>query len=147
LSLQIPSRGIVANIGRAQRFEQLAKRNDVAKLDVDIVLDDMPDVAVLQQEQFAELVTLAQAGVVFPPDVYLDASNLRNKKALKEKLTGGDSPELQAAAQVQQELQARGANAEVTSLEAEAAKAVEEAKQAAITTAVATAGAQGMAAG
>jgi len=125
----------------------LAKRNDVAKLDVDIVLDDMPDVAVLQQEQFAELVTLAQAGVVFPPDVYLDASNLRNKKALKEKLTGGDSPELQAAAQVQQELQARGANAEVTSLEAEAAKAVEEAKQAAITTAVATAGAQGMAAG
>jgi hypothetical protein len=50
-------------------------------------------------------------------------------------------------AQAQQELEARGANAQVTQLEADAAKAVEEAKQAQITTAVATAGAAGMAAG
>jgi hypothetical protein len=137
----------LAEMARLTPTKVMAKRNDVTKLDVDIVLDEMPDVTVLQQEQFAELVTLAQAGVIFPQDVYLEASNLRNKKALKEKLSGGDSPEMQAVAQAQQELEARGANAQVTQLEADAAKAVEEAKQAQITTAVATAGAAGMAAG
>jgi hypothetical protein len=79
----------------------VGKRNDVTELDVDIIIDESPDVINLQAEQFQNLVSLAQAGVVFPPEVYLEASSLRNKSALVEKLTGGDNPE--AAAMMQQE--------------------------------------------
>ncbi len=82
-------------------------RNEVAELDVDIVIDDMPDVTTLQQEQFANLVSLAQAGVVFPPETYIEASSLRNKDQLQEKLTGGDDPEARQAAQQQRRCSSR----------------------------------------
>lgn len=67
--------------------------NDVAKLDVDIMIEDAPDTITIQHEQFQELVGLAQAGVPFPPDLLIEASQLRNKKELLEKLKGGDNPE------------------------------------------------------
>lgn len=51
----------------------------VAELDVDIEIDDAPDMGTLQAEEFTNLVELARIGVVFPPKVYLAASNIRNK--------------------------------------------------------------------
>lgn len=125
----------------------MAKRNDVAALDVDIILDEMPDVVTLQQEQFADLVTLAQAGVIFPPEVYIDASNLRNKKSAKEKLSGGDDPEKQALAQVQAEMEQRAREAAIRKLEAEGEKIGAEAQQTQIENAAGMAGLAGMATG
>jgi hypothetical protein len=125
----------------------MAKRNDVTQLDVDIVIDEMPDVVTLQQEQFADLITLAQAGVIFPPDVYLDASNLRNKKGLKEKLKGGEDPQAQAVAQAQAELAMRGAAAKVAKDEAAAEKTSQEAKQTQIENLAGAAGLAGLATG
>lgn len=80
------------------------KQNSVGELDVDIILDDAPDMVNLQSEQFEGLVTLAQAGVVFPQETYLEASSLRNKDKLMEKLSGGDDPAARAAVEAEVQL-------------------------------------------
>jgi hypothetical protein len=80
------------------------KQNNVGELDVDIIIDEAPDMVNLQSEQFQGLVTLAQAGVIFPPELYVEASALRNKDRLLEKLTGGDDPAMQEAAKADQQL-------------------------------------------
>lgn len=54
----------------------------VASLEVDIIIDDAPHVGTLQGEQFQGLVDLAKIGVVFPPKVYIMASDLRQKAEL-----------------------------------------------------------------
>jgi arginine/lysine/ornithine decarboxylase len=111
------------------------------------VIDESPDFLTLQEEQFADLVTLAQAGVVFPPDVYLDASNLRNKKQLKEKLQPTEDPQAAAMVQEAAAMQKRMAEAEVAKKEAEAAKTGQEAEQTAIENAAGKAALAGMASG
>lgn len=88
-------------------------KNNVTELNVDIIIDDAPDTINLQSEQFANLVSLAQAGVIFPPEVYLEASSLRNKDMLLEKLKGGDNPEAAAAMQQQQMIEIAERDAEI----------------------------------
>ena len=119
--------------------------NKTADIDVDIVIDDAPDVVTLQQEQFDNLVSLASAGVVFPPEVYVEASSLRNKRQLLDKLKGGDSPQAQYAAQAQAELAQRAAIAEVSKTEAEAGKTAAQAEQVQIENAAGMAGLHGLA--
>lgn len=64
------------------------KQNDVSGLDVDIIVDESPDVVTLQGEQFEQLVSLAalpQAQGQIPFTAIVKASSLRNKDAvLKE---------------------------------------------------------------
>ena len=101
---QIPQEVLMhLNMGNVNQV--VRTRNDVTEMDVDIIIDEAPDILTVQQEQFADLVSLAQVGVVYPPDVYLEASSLRNKDKLKEKLTGGDDPEAQAAAEQQKQIE------------------------------------------
>lgn len=84
-------------------------QNAVAELDVDIEIDDAPDMGTLQQEEFANMVELARVGVQFPPKVYLAASNLRNKGKLlgmmEEQAKQGQQipPEQQAAVKLELE--------------------------------------------
>ena len=99
---------------KAQMVQQLAMdpasqepvvKNKLATLDVDIVIDESPDTVTLQAEQFAELANLAQAGVVFAPEIYIQASSLRNKDRLLDAIRGNDA-QGQAAAQVKQDADA-----------------------------------------
>jgi hypothetical protein len=60
--------------------------NSLAEMDVDIVLDTVPDSATLQMEQFSDLMDLARSGVAIPPQILLEASSLPNKRAIIEKL-------------------------------------------------------------
>ena len=99
--------------------------NPLAELDVDIIMEEVPDTATLQTEQFAEIVKLAQAGIPFPPDVLIEASQLRGKDKILEKLKGGGedaTPEQQQAMQAEQQLKQRDAAAEVAGKEARAVK-------------------------
>lgn len=73
---------------------QVMVQNAVADLDVDIIIDEAPDSANIQAEQFEQLTSLAQAGIVFPPTVYIKAAAFRNKAELLQELQ-----EAQAAAQ------------------------------------------------
>ena len=79
-------------------------KNNVAKLDVDIVIDDVPATAALQIEQFQTLADMAKSGVPIPPDVLIESSNLRNKDKILKKMRGED--EQQVPPQIQQEMQA-----------------------------------------
>jgi hypothetical protein len=65
-----------------------------AEMDVDIIVDSSPDTAALQEEQFAKLGELIQAGVPIPPDALIESSSLPKKKMIIERM--------QKAAQQQQ---------------------------------------------
>lgn len=85
----------------------VTRENVPAELDVDIILDDVPDFAALQSEQFAELSDLAKAGMPIPPEAIIEASSLRNKEKILKMMRGEaddqPSPEmLKAQEQIQQ---------------------------------------------
>lgn len=98
---------------RAKMMPELQRvvgtRNNVTEMDVDIVLDTVPASASLQIEQFQALADLAGKGVPIPPDALIEASNLRNKDKILEKMGGkqGEIPPQaqQALQQAAQEIQ------------------------------------------
>jgi hypothetical protein len=104
------------------------RQNDVAAMHMDIIIDEAPDTVTLQQEQFEILSNLIGSGVAPPGpntlEVLIEASSLRNKQRLIEKLKGGGevSPEQQQAMQEQQAMQKAMAVAEIRGAEAKAAK-------------------------
>jgi hypothetical protein len=87
--------------------------NKVAEMDVDIVVEDVPDTVTIQQEQFDALTA------IFPaiPDnmkpaafeMLIESSTVRNKSKFLEKLKGQDDPQAQAQqaqlAEMQQQLE------------------------------------------
>lgn len=75
------------------QFGQPAMQNPVAAMDMDITMSDAPDMGTMQDEQFRALVDLANVGVVFPPTVYIEASQLRNKDELLEMLSQQGAPD------------------------------------------------------
>ena len=114
------------------RTGQMAVQNELARMDMDILMSDVPDYATLRQEQFDRLTRMAEAGFPIPPDVVIEASDLTNKQELLERMRGGGGdPAQQAAAQQQAaqqaamqqqaiELQMREMMAKVARLEAQA---------------------------
>jgi hypothetical protein len=119
----------------------VAKKNDVAAMHVDIVIDESPDVITLQQEQFAELVSLASAQVIFPPEVYIMASGLRNKEKLLDMIKGGgeQTPEQQQMQQQQQAMQEQAMQLELRAKAAVAQKDEATAQKTTVETAILTA--------
>ena len=82
-------------------------QNSIGEMDVDIIIDTAPDMVTLQQEQFDQLAKMATSGVPIPPDVLLEASSLRNKAKLIEKMKEASQQSQQAQAQQMQAQQAR----------------------------------------
>lgn len=60
--------------------------NRPAELDVDITFENVPDTSTLMEEQFEKLVRLAEIGAPIPPDVIIEASNIRNKREILDRL-------------------------------------------------------------
>ena len=133
--------------------QQVATRNNVAELDVDIILEEAPDTINIQQEQTEMLFQLAQAWgpQVIPPKVILQSMSIRNKRQLLEMLEP-DPEQQQAMAMKQQKAEQMGmakAAAEIKETqasamekEARAAKYQVEAKADQIDTAIAVQQAQ-----
>lgn len=126
---------VMANPMFAQLAQQVVEvENNVTELDIDVSIEAVGDTATLQVEQFQILSQLApamaQAGKpVEAMEILIEASSLRNKEALLEKLRGNDNPQAIQAAQQQQEMQMRGAMAEIAGQEAEAQKTAAEVEQ------------------
>lgn len=75
--------------------------NELAELDVDLILEDGPDSVTIQSEQFEELVKLKTADPAsIPTRAIIEASSLRNKQQILEHLEQGGVPP-----QVQQQMQ------------------------------------------
>jgi hypothetical protein len=98
----------------------LGYENALAELDVDIIIDTVPDTANVAQEQFQQLAELAKS---YPQDVtfddLLELSTMPNKRPLIEKRKARKE---QAATQQQSpeaQIQVRGAIAEIENTEAD----------------------------
>lgn len=96
----------MAQFANDPRLSQVvAKRNDVTKLYMDIMVEEVPDMVNMQAEQFQMLTQMYNANPeAIPFDMVIEASSLRNKEKLLDKLRG-ESPEAQQAQQAQ--MQAR----------------------------------------
>jgi hypothetical protein len=104
--------------------EVVETRNDVKKLNMDIVIEEAPDTATLQQEEFETLAQLA--GSRADPKMFnalVMASSIRNKEQILEKLNGGEQEEqaTQQAAQAQQQIQQAMLTAQIENLNADTA--------------------------
>lgn len=87
---------------------------NVAQLDCDIIIDEVPDSLTPALEQWQGLVELAKAGVPIPPDVLIkSAPNLKNKDALIEHMSKPNPQAVQA-----QQVQMAGEVAKVKDTEA-----------------------------
>lgn len=104
-------------------LQQVVRTENVpAEMDMDILIEEVPDVANVQEEQFQALVQLAPA-VTFPPQVYLKASSLRSKDELLKILEdAGKNPMQEEIQQTMAEQAFRKVEAEIKKLESEALK-------------------------
>jgi hypothetical protein len=94
---------------------QTGVKNRIAEMDMDIIVDTVPDTANLQQEVFADMLEVVRSGVdPFSPhfELLIEMAPIADKgrilervKALKEGQQGEVSPELQQAMQAIQEMQ------------------------------------------
>jgi hypothetical protein len=104
------------------RLQQVVDtENDIGGLDVDITIEEGPDVANIQAEQFQMLTQLAQSGIPLPPAVLIEASSLRNKDKLIEMLEQSQQGQAQAQQAAQQIGQAK-AQADIQKTQADAEK-------------------------
>lgn len=77
--------------------EPVRVENNVAELEVDIIVDEAPDVVTLQQENFQALVELAKAAPqAIPFDLIIEASSLR--RSVKDKILERMKAQQEAAA-------------------------------------------------
>jgi hypothetical protein len=97
--------------------------NHIAKMDVDIILEDVPDTATLQQEQFNEFMAFAQANPgVIPPELLIELSAIPEKQKFLKKLRDAQAAAAPAKQQAQQLQMAEG-QARVAELQGRAVKA------------------------
>lgn len=116
-------------------------KNDVSRMDVDIIITRTADTVNIQQEQFEILANLADKRPEVPFKVIVQASQLRSdiKKQIVDALTGENDPQAQAMAQMQQqmaELEKAFKEAQVRKELASASQAEQAAQEAHIDTAV-----------
>ncbi len=108
-------------------------KNNVAEIDVDIILEEVPDVVNLQSEQFDLLVKMYQANPsAIPWEKVIKMSSLRNKDAILGKDDDEKNMLLQQQAQLQQmlaELEMGKTQSEIEKNQAQTAKTTQEATQ------------------
>lgn len=123
---------ILEMIAADPQYQQPVVLNNVAEIDVDITIDESPDVLTLQQEQFGTLAELAKSGLPIPPKALIEASSLRNKRKILDAMSGANDPMQQQMAQMQQQLaQLELSNKQMQGmlLEAQVRKTVTEAEK------------------
>jgi hypothetical protein len=104
------------------RLEQVIRvENDITDLDVDITIQEGPDIPALQQETFQTLVQLAsmQPGLI-PGDVLIAASSLRDKDAILQRMKEHQQQQAQMGQQVQQ-IKTQQAQADIAKNQSQAA--------------------------
>lgn len=103
--------------------------NPVAQMDVDIIIDEAPDLVTLRQEEFQQLAEMRQGGVQIPDEMLIEASSVRNKQRLLELLQQQRAQAMQAQAaamQGQQQMEAMTAEAKAAKDMAQADKTATE---------------------
>lgn len=81
---------------------QPVMENAVAQMDVDIIIEEAPDLVTLRQEEFEQLSALAQQGIPIPPEILVEASAVRNKARILEAMKAAQQQAMQAQMGAQQ---------------------------------------------
>ena len=81
--------------------EVVSTENDIATLDVDIVIDEVPDVITTQVEDFQVLGEMVKSGFQMPPEAVILASPLSNKEKILKMMK--EAPQLSPQHQKQME--------------------------------------------
>lgn len=104
--------------------QQVKTENQVAELDVDIIIDEVPDIINIQAEQFDIIANIAAQRGDIPTPLLIKMSSIRNKDQILDELQGDEQQQAQAAQQQAQiqEVQVRQLMAEIAKTEAEAQK-------------------------
>ena len=130
--------------------QQFEVRNNVAEMDMDVVMAEAPDTLTIQQEQFETMAELAKmyGPEKVPFEIMLELSSLYGKDAVKEKLQG-DPQQAQVQAQMAQmqqqiqqmmvQLEMADKQADIAKKQADAQKTQAETEQTNIENAIATA--------
>lgn len=87
--------------------EIVGTENDIAELDVDIIIDDAPDAITTQAEDFAVLGEMVKSGFQMPAEAVIEASPLASKdkilKMMREQKQAAVPPQVQQQMQKMQE--------------------------------------------
>ena len=98
--------GDVETVGVNQPTPEGEILNDLTIGEYDVVITSVPHRETLEDSEFEQAVALRELGVPIPDDILIDASRLRDKKLIIQRLRGDqNSPEAQAAAERQQRLE------------------------------------------
>jgi hypothetical protein len=97
--------------------------NSPAEMDVDILIDEAPDYVTLRQEQFEQLTAMAQAGIPIPPELLIEASSLRDKQSIIERMQAQQQAAAQAA-QAQGQMEAAKVEGDVALKQAQAQRQI-----------------------
>lgn len=73
--------------------------NPVAQMDVDIIIDEAPDLVTLRQEEFQQLAEMRQGGIMVPDEMLIEASSVRDKARLLEMMQQQREQQMQMQAQ------------------------------------------------
>lgn len=112
---------------QSQRAYERVVKNQVARMQMDFVIEEVQDHATVQTEAYQQLLefmpNFVQLLQISPriAKAVLEASPLRNKKALVEAIDGPtEDPQAQQQQAIQQQLQMRGAMADIAGREGDA---------------------------
>lgn len=98
--------------------------NDLTIGEYDVVITSVPHRETLEDSEFEQAVALRELGIPIPDDVLIDASRMRDKKLIIQRIMGDQSsPEAQEAAERQRRLE----EAQTQQEEAKAAKTAADA--------------------
>lgn len=105
--------------------------NDVAEIDMDILIEESPDTITLQQEQFEVLASLFQASP--SPQMFemlIKLSSMRNKQEVLDQLKGSEQQQAAAAQRAEEAAEIEKADklADIESKKARAAKDIADAE-------------------
>ena len=113
--------GMQVAMGPTGPVMQPVMQNAVAEMDLDIIIEDMPDVASLKQEEFAQMADMAGKGVPIPPEALIEASSLRNKKEILDRMEKAKAQTTQAQmAQMRGEQEIKAQELQIDGITAEA---------------------------
>ncbi len=101
---------------------RVAIRNDITRIDVDIILEEGPDTITMQEELLDQLGSMGPGAV--PPEVLIQLSNVKEKEKVLKMISDAKAPppELQAMAERMAKLEAMLKAAQVDKTRADAEK-------------------------
>jgi len=116
---------------------QTVVQNAVPMMDVDIQIEEAPDLVTLRQEEFEQLAQMAQQGIPIPPEMLIEVSSIRNKQKVLEMMQQQKEQAMQAQmaqAQAAQQLEGAKVQAQGITAQAKAARDMAEAEQTTVET-------------